>query len=116
MCTLKIPFAVRNGAITSRAIECRPVLENVKILHDLITWKLSCCVIGRSLPVYCSNKKGLGLDFIFFFIFSGENTKYFSICLHHGGTLLGKMRNFVYEHGKVDYIDYVDPDFFLTMP
>ncbi|XP_022876108.1 uncharacterized protein LOC111394492 [Olea europaea var. sylvestris] len=42
----------------------------------------------------------------------GENSKYFSIRLHHGGILLQKMRNFVYEHGKISYIDYIDPDFF----
>ncbi|XP_022855939.1 uncharacterized protein LOC111377117 [Olea europaea var. sylvestris] len=42
----------------------------------------------------------------------GENSAYFTIRLNHGGMIFSKMRNYVYEHGKINYLDYVDPYLF----
>ncbi|KAL2499039.1 Uncharacterized protein Adt_24589 [Abeliophyllum distichum] len=37
----------------------------------------------------------------------GKESPYFTVKIHHGGILFTKPNNLVYEHGDVDYIDYV---------
>ncbi|KAL2516527.1 hypothetical protein Fot_30498 [Forsythia ovata] len=39
-------------------------------------------------------------------IYSKEST-YFTVKIHHGGIMFTKPNNLVYEHGDVDYMDYV---------
>ncbi|KAL2485962.1 MuDR family transposase [Abeliophyllum distichum] len=40
----------------------------------------------------------------------GENTKQFTIAWHYGGRFFVKPNNVKYEHGKVEYMDYVEVD------
>lgn len=58
------------------------------------------------------NEKRLGIDIVLCpFLCLRENSNYFSLCLHHAGILFAKMRNLGYKHGKISYLDYVNPDF-----
>ncbi|KAL2457404.1 Uncharacterized protein Adt_46375 [Abeliophyllum distichum] len=52
---------------------------------------------------------------IIFFSVVGENSKYFTIAWHYGGRFYLKPNNLAYEHGVVDYIDFVDPDEVLKL-
>ncbi|KAL2487272.1 hypothetical protein Adt_32028 [Abeliophyllum distichum] len=45
----------------------------------------------------------------------GENSKYFTIAWHHSSRSYLKPNNLAYEHGVLDYIDFVDPDGVLKL-
>ncbi|KAL2494876.1 FIP1[V]-like protein [Forsythia ovata] len=45
----------------------------------------------------------------------GENTKKFTIAWHYGGKFFPKPNNLKYEHGKVEYMDFVDVDDFSKL-
>lgn len=44
--------------------------------------------------------------------FLREKSTYFTMKLHYGGILFVKIQNFVYEHSKIEYLDYVNLKWF----
>ncbi|KAL2501776.1 uncharacterized protein Fot_35624 [Forsythia ovata] len=45
----------------------------------------------------------------------GENSKHFTIAWHYGNIFFLKPNNLKYEHGKVNYMDFVDVDDFSEL-